>query len=428
VVLNVESYDPVERLLTVNSRGGSSPMFTSPQAAKWVSHIPTSDSGAGHFINPPKNTAVLCICEYTYNENDNEEEPQNVFALGFPEMESGSKIADPSQLNPTPGDEVIKYESGLTRMVSSLGFEKLIGAPWAQRTIIPLAGTIKNVWQNTIETMRGGLKHWEWDRENDNVSYVKTITESYVSMDNSDHHDLPGEEPETLFDNDDGSRAYYKNKIIFKGGALVEGANSDEAKSELGAIVVGEDAGANFITTSKQKAVPNSTETTPKQFVKSVIGRVTGAAQQLFRFKAWDKEGVSNLDVLVNKGGVDSVHGVNIEHKQTAGDVTISISQDAAVGVKFAINKGDSKIADFLINYNGEIVLNSNKVHLGGLADEKAVLGNKLQDALKDLVDQLESAVWRTTQGTTVGLLNPAQFDSVKSALEDILSENVKCL
>ena len=134
------------------------------------------------------------------------------------------------------------------------------------------------------------------------------------------------------------------------------------------------------------------------------------------------------MDVLVNKGGVTSPHGLDINHKQAAGDVSIAISQDNLTGVRFKVSKEEEVFADIVVNYDGQIILESEDVHLGGVATENAVLGKKLVTVLGDLITDIEEIELTTTQGVTTGLVLSSHFDSTREELETILSEKVKWL
>jgi len=429
IVLKVVSYDPLSRTYMVNSRNNEGPLFNDIQGepAKWVSPIPVSGSGSGHFVYPLTGSDILCLWEYTI-DSLGLKETQNIFVLGFPEMESADKPTDAASINALEGDEVRQHESGSVKLIKTSGYEKDYYGPHANETRIPSTSTKNSMWQNVNETLRGGIKRWQWNRDTDNVSYIKQITESFVSDNNTTHNDLPGEESGNLFPTEEGDVPNFKNTIVFKGGKLIEGADPDEIGNEQGANVVGEDAGASYLTISKQKKIHGSSETLPNQFVKSVWGRVTSGLRQAFRFKVWDKEGVSELDVLVNKGGVESVHGMDITHKQAAGDATITISEDTTTGVRIIVKSNGQPQADITVGYDGEVVVGGDQIHLGGEAgEEPVVLGDTLEDLLNDILSTIQTTTFPVLGGSTGFPANVAAYKLLAARVKNIKSETVSC-
>ncbi len=75
---------------------------------------------------------------------------------------------------------------------------------------------------------------------------------------------------------------------------------------------------------------------------------------------------------------------------------------------------------------DGDMTWAANNINIGNEAPEQAVLGNKLESVLSELIDAIQNITVNTSVGPSVTLINKQQFDDVKLKLKSILSENVK--
>ncbi len=102
--------------------------------------------------------------------------------------------------------------------------------------------------------------------------------------------------------------------------------------------------------------------------------------------------------------------------------MSISLSSiDNKLGVN--VNVGDNTnytTNDRDINFN----TGNGKINLGNKELEPIVKGQKLVDILKELIDTIVAQVYLTPSGpTATGPTNLADFNSIKSRLNTILSE-----
>lgn len=91
------------------------------------------------------------------------------------------------------------------------------------------------------------------------------------------------------------------------------------------------------------------------------------------------------------------------------------VSQNGAI----AITAKNNNNIIYTVDEGGKIFLGKDG------ADQQGVLGNKLVDLLKELIDAIINVQWKTPSGPTPpkGMVDQSKFDSIKGDLDDILSK-----